>query len=86
MIEVVKFTLSVDRWIRVGSRMWIREVHGCYVLQEQCVLGWSFSSISSLECCLGLSALTFVGERDDGLVVTFDDGRDNADGAVQLRV
>ena len=41
----------------------------------------------SLKCCLGLSALVFlVGERDDGLVVNRDDGSDDADGAVQLRV
>ena len=66
--------------------MLVGEVHGCYVLQEQCVLGWSFASVCSLECCLWLSALIFVGERDDGLVVAFDDGRDDADCAVQLRV
>ena len=62
-------------------------LNGCYVLQEQCVLGRSFGSVCALDCLfLELSALASVCVDDDGSVVALDNRRHDANSSVLLRV
>jgi len=82
-----RLRMGIGRRLSVVERLLVVYFHGCYLLQEHCVLSRNFGSISSLERrFLELGALAPVCIHEDGFVIALDDGRHDTEGGVQLRV